>query len=273
MKTQVAHLLHRSLRYLESGDGRPLVLLHAFPLSADQWLPQLHRVPKGWRFIAPDLRGFRGAGPAYEDPGLANLTIDDYADDVVELMVHLDIEKAVVCGLSMGGYVAFGMVRRAPKRLAGLVLANTRSTPDTDEGRAGRDRMIDLANREGTAAIAREMVPKLLGASSRADQPDLEEAVTRLIRMNSVEGIVAGLRALKTRPDSTPLLAGITCPTLVISGDEDVIIPVKDAESMHTAIPGSTLNVLPKVGHLSNLEATAAFSRALDILLPAWTWD
>jgi 3-oxoadipate enol-lactonase len=266
VKTQIAHLLHRSMRYLESGEGRPLVLLHAFPLSADQWLPQLHRVPKGWRFIAPDLRGFRGAGPAFEDPGLGNLSIDDYADDVIELMVHLEIDRAVVCGLSMGGYVAFGMVRRAPKRIAGLVLANTRSTPDTDEGRAGRDRMIDLANREGAAAIAREMVPKLLGATSRANQPDLEEAVTRLIRMNSTEGIVSGLRALKARPDSTPLLNSIACPALVISGDEDAIIPVKDAEAMHAAISGSTLTVLPKVGHLSNLESATNFSKALETL-------
>jgi pimeloyl-ACP methyl ester carboxylesterase len=263
VKTQVANLLHRSLRYLESGEGRPLVLLHAFPLSADQWLPQLHRVPKGWRFIAPDLRGFRGAGPAFEDPGLATLAIDDYADDVIELMVHLEIDRAVVCGLSMGGYVAFGMVRRAPKRIAGLVLANTRATPDTDEGRAGRDKMVDLVNREGPAAIAREMVPKLVGATSRADQPDLEDAVTRLIRMNSTEGIVAGLRALKTRPDSTPVLGAVSCPTLVISADEDVIIPVKEAEAMHAAIPGSTLTVFPKVGHLSNLEASADFSTRL----------
>jgi len=264
MKTQVANLLHRSLRYLETGEGRPLVLLHAFPLSADQWLPQLHRAPPGWRFIAPDLRGFRGAGPAFEDPGLGNLSIDDYADDVIQLMVHLEIDRAVVCGVSMGGYVAFGMLRRAPKRVAGLILANTRATADSDEGRAGRDRMIDLANREGAGAIAREMVPKLLGATSRSNQPDLEDAVHRLIQMNSTEGIVSGLRALKTRPDSTPLLGAITVPTLVISGDEDVIIPSKEAEGLHKAIPGSRLVIFPKVGHLSNLETAGEFSRAVE---------
>jgi len=251
------------VRYLESGEGQALVLLHAFPLSADQWLPQLHRVPKGWRFIAPDLRGFRGAGPAFEDAGLDGLSIDDYADDVIQLMLHLEVERAAVCGVSMGGYVAFGMLRRAPKRVTGLVLANTRATPDTDEARAGRDRMIDLATREGAAAIAREMVPKLLGATSRAEQPDLEDAVHRLIQMNSTEGIVAGLRALKSRPDSTPLLSTISCPTLVISGDEDVIIPSKEAEALHRAIPGSTLKIFPKVGHLSNLETASAFSQTL----------
>jgi 3-oxoadipate enol-lactonase len=268
MKTHTVHLLHRSLRYLESGEGRPVVLLHAFPLSADQWLPKLHRVPNGWRFVAPDLRGFRGSGAAFEDPGLGGaLTIDDYADDVIELMAHLDISRAVIAGVSMGGYVALGILRRAATRVGGLVLANTRATPDTEEGRAGRDKMIALARSEGPAAIAREMLPKLLGATSRSSQPDLEEAVRRLILMNSVEGIVAGLGALKTRPDSTPLLAGITCPTLVISGDEDVIIPSKEAEALHQSILGSTLSVFPKVGHLSNLEAPAEFSKALNHFL------
>src|SRR5262245_35326955 len=136
---------------MESGTegGRVLVLLHAFPLSADQWLPQLHRVPPGWRFIAPDLRGFRGAGAAFEDPGLSNLSIDDYADDVIALLAQLEINRAVIGGVSMGGYVAFGMLRRAPGRISGLLLSNTRATPDSAEARTGRDRMIDLAEREG----------------------------------------------------------------------------------------------------------------------------
>lgn len=263
MNTHVAHLLHRSLRYFEAGSGRSAVLLHAFPLSADQWLPQLHRVPPGWRFIAPDLRGFRGVGPAFEDAGLAGLTMDDYADDVLALLTHLEIDRAVVCGLSMGGYVAFAMRRRAPGRVAGLVLSNTRAAADSDAAREGRDKMIDLARREGAAGIAREMVPKLLGESSRKQQPDLEDAVRRLILVNSTEGIVTALGAMKTRPDSTPLLEAITCPTLVITGEEDVIIPPAEAEAMQRAIPGSSLVMLPKVGHLSNLEAPGEWGKAL----------
>lgn len=263
MNTHVAHLLHRSLRYFEAGSGRSAVLLHAFPLSADQWLPQLHRVPPGWRFIAPDLRGFRGVGPAFEDAGLAGLTMDDYADDVLALLTHLEIDRAVVCGLSMGGYVAFAMRRRAPGRVAGLVLSNTRAAADSDAAREGRDKMIDLARREGAAGIAREMVPKLLGESSRKQQPDLEDAVRRLILVNSTEGIVTALGAMKTRPDSTPLLEAIACPTLVITGEEDVIIPPAEAEAMQRAIPGSSLVMLPKVGHLSNLEAPGEWGKAL----------
>jgi pimeloyl-ACP methyl ester carboxylesterase len=264
VKTHVAHLLHRSLRYFESGSGRALLLLHAFPLSADQWLPQLHRVPPGWRFIAPDLRGFRGVGPAFEDPGLASLSIDDYADDALALLAHLEVDRAVVAGVSMGGYVAFAMCRRAPKRVAGLVLSNTRAAADSDEARAGRDRMIDLVRREGATGVAREMTPKLLGATTRQEQPDLEDAVRRLIVVNSTEAIVGALGALKTRPDATPMLAEIGCPTVIIAGAEDAIVPVAEAEAMHGAIRESSLVVIPRVGHLSNLEAPGLWGRAME---------
>jgi pimeloyl-ACP methyl ester carboxylesterase len=264
VKSQIAHLPHRSLRYLESGAGRTLVLLHAFPLSADQWLPQLHRVPQGWRFIAPDLRGFRGAGAAFEDPGLHGLSIDDYAGDVLALMTHLEIERAVIGGLSMGGYVAFGLLRQAPARVSGLLLANTRSLPDSDEARAGRNRMIALASDEGPSGIAREMLPKLVGETTRTLQPDLLEAVRRLITMNSAEGIAAALGALRDRPDSTPLLSSIEFPTLIIGGAEDTIIPVTEAQAMHKAVPGSSLVVLPRAGHLSNLEDPFGWRTALD---------
>ncbi len=260
MKSQIAHLPHRSLRYLESGEGRALVLLHAFPLSADQWLPQLHRVPPGWRFIAPDLRGFRGAGAAFEDPGLRDLSMDDYADDVLALLTHLEVERAAIGGVSMGGYVAFGMMRRAPGRVSGLLLSNTRATPDAAEVRAGRDTMIALARAEGAAAIADQMVPKLLGETTKAQQPDLADAVRRLILMNSPDAIATALGALRDRPDSTPLLASIACPTLIVAGDEDTIINLNEAAAMQAAIPGSRLAVMRRAGHLGNLEQPVAWS-------------
>ena len=238
-------------------------MLHAFPLSADQWLPQLSRVPPGWRFVAPDLRGFRGAGAAFEDPGMTGLSIDDYAGDVVALMAHLELERAIVAGASMGGYVAFGILRQAPHRVAGLVLSNTRSTPDSAEGRAGRERMIELVKQEGVAGVAREMLPKLLGKSSQAEQPDLVDAVRRLILMNSPDGIVAALGALRDRPDSTPLLSTVAVPTLVIAGAEDTVISVEEHEAMHRAIAGSQLVVFPRSGHLSNLEDPVGWSRAV----------
>lgn len=260
MRTRIATLGERPVRYLEAGSGRPVVWLHAFPLSADQWLPQLARVPDGWHMIAPDLRGFRGSGPGQTlgaTPGsqdLDGLTVDDYAADVLALMTHLRIETAVIGGLSMGGYVAFALYRQAPERVAGLVLANTRATADSAEGQAARDRHIDLVMRQGVAGLARDMLPKLLGATTQRERPDLVELVGRTIAMNSPEAVIAALRALKQRPDSTPLLSSIRCPTTVITGEEDVLIPPVESATMQRAIAGSRLVVVPRAGHLSNLE-------------------
>ena len=263
MLSKVAHLATRSVRYLEAGSGRPLVWLHAFPLSADQWLPQMSRVPPGWRFIAPDLRGFRGAGPAFEDIGLENQTIDGYAADVLELMTHLELEAATIGGLSMGGYVAFAIVHRAPDRVTGLVLANTRAAADSPQGKINRTAMLERLSRDGVSAIADEMVPKLLGETTRRDQPDLVEVVNRLILANTSETIAAAVRAMRERPDSTPLLPRLACPVTLIHGAEDVLIPVAEAERMRDVIPGARLVVLPAVGHLSNLEDPVGFNAAI----------
>jgi pimeloyl-ACP methyl ester carboxylesterase len=262
MITKTAHLPYRSMRYLETGTGRPLVLLHAFPLSADQWLPQLHRVKPGWRVLAPDLRGFRGTGLAYEDAAGA-LTIDDYADDLLTWMVHLDVDRAVIAGVSMGGYVALSIAARAPQRLDGLVLANTRATPDSAEARAGRDRMLTLLAEQGSAGVARDMLPKLLGDTTRREQPDLVHAVERMILANPPEALATAVRALRDRPDRSAVLSAITCPTAVVTGGDDTVIPMADVEAMHAGIAGSTLHVLPRAGHLSNLEAPGPFNDLL----------
>jgi pimeloyl-ACP methyl ester carboxylesterase len=260
MRSSVAHLSTSSVRYLEAGSGRALVLLHAFPLSAEQWLPQLARVPPGWRFVAPDLRGFGGAEPG---PVPGGITMDTYAADVIELMAHLEIPSAVIAGLSMGGYVAFAIARRAPARVAGLVLADTRAAADTADGRAARDRMLALVARDGPPGVAREMLPKLLGETTRRDQPDLIDAVQRLIEHNAPDGIAAAVRAMKDRPDSTPMLSSFTYPVTVVCGEEDVITTVSESDAMHRAIPGSRFVRIPAAGHLSNLENPAAFTAAL----------
>ena len=251
------------MRYHEAGSGRALLLLHAFPLSADQWLPQLHRVPPGWQFVAPDLRGFRGVGPAFVPTGLDDVTMDDYAEDVVALMNHLDIARAVICGLSMGGYVAFALMRRIPDRVFGLVLADTRAAADSAEGRAGRDAMRALLQRDGPAGVARVMLPRLLGETARRDQPDLGDVVQGMIAANAPEAMAAAIAAMKARPDSTPLLSTLACPTLVICGDEDILTPPRESEAMAAAMAAASFVRLPGAGHLSNLEAPLAFNRAL----------
>jgi pimeloyl-ACP methyl ester carboxylesterase len=262
VRSRVANLPARSVRYLEAGSGTPVVLLHAFPLNAEQWLPQLARVPPGVRVVAPDLRGFAGSEPFAGLPS-PSVSMDIYAADVLELMAHLEMPRAVVCGLSMGGYVALAMIRKAPARVSGLLLADTRATADTVEGRAGRDRMLELVAKEGPSAVAVAMVPKLLGETTRREQRDLADAVTRLVESSSKDGIAAAIRAMKDRPDSTSVLASIACPASIVCGDEDMLTPVADSEAMHRAIAGSELVVLPRAGHLSNLENAAAFNDVL----------
>jgi 3-oxoadipate enol-lactonase len=259
VREQVARVGSRSARYLEAGQGRPVILVHSFPLSADQWRRQLGDVPSGWRFIAPDLPGF---GPAPDD-GEAALTIDQHAIHVLALMDQLGIAGAAIVGVSMGGYVALALLRQAADRVTSVVLADTRATADTDDARAGRDRTMALIDRDGVEALAREMLPKLLGATSHRERPEVVTEVRRLIVANRAAGVRAAVQAMRDRPDSTPLLGTIRCPALILCGEEDTLTPPPASEAMHRAIPGSRLVILPRAGHLSNLEAPDEFSGVL----------
>jgi 3-oxoadipate enol-lactonase len=255
----------RPIRYLAAGGGWPVILLHAFPFSADMWRPELERVPEGWHFIAPDLRGF---GPdARAHAGARGRTLDDMAADVMALLDRLEIERAVIGGLSMGGYVTFALFRAAPGRFTGMILADTKPQADTPEGRDGRRRMIEAAQARGSAAVAEMMLPKLLGRTTRTRRPSLAPQVRQMIEREQVEGIVGALEAMMARPDSTPDLARIACPTLVIVGDEDELTPVTDAGTMQDRIARSRLVVLPQAGHLSSLEAPDGFTLAVSDFL------
>jgi 3-oxoadipate enol-lactonase len=250
----------RTLSWLQSGEGSPIVLLHAFPLSAEMWAPQHGTIGQRWHLITPDMRGFgSSSGPPAR-------SIDDHADDVLALLRHLSIERAVIGGLSMGGYVAFALYRRAGQRFRGLVLADTRAEADTDEARANRVKMQQVARERGPSAIADAMIPKLLGASARASQ-EVPERVRALILANRTEGIVDALEAMKTRPDSTTTLATITCPTLAIVGADDELTPVSASEAIAGGIPRASLAIMPQSGHLSNLEQPRAFDAALRAFL------
>ena len=248
-------------RYLEAGEGWPVVLLHAFPLTADMWRPQLDAVPDGWRFIAPDLRGF---GPSQSNPAQ---TMEDLAGGVGELLDALRIESASIGGLSMGGYVMFELLRQDRNRFPRLVLADTRATADTDEGKAGRDKMIDSAHRSGADAVVDEMLPKLVANRSR--RPELEAEIRALARCNSPAALAGALGAMRDRPDSTVLLETIAVPTLIVCGEEDVLTPPTEARSMQSRIRRSNLVILPGAGHLSNMEVPEEFSTALADFLAA----
>jgi 3-oxoadipate enol-lactonase len=253
----------RRQRYLEAGSGWPLVLLHAFPLTADLWRPQLERAPRGWRLLAPDLRGF---GPGVPP---TSASMDEMAADVEAFLDAMEIDKAVIGGLSMGGYVTMALYRRAPARFTGMLLANTRPGPDSEDGRAARNAMIALVRTKGSRAVADQMLPKLLGTTSQRARPQLAALVRRLIEGNSPDGIAAAIEGLRDRPDSTAVLQGVSVPAMVITGEEDAIIPVSESEAMAAALARSQLVILPAAGHLSSLEVPDDFSEALGTFLQA----
>jgi pimeloyl-ACP methyl ester carboxylesterase len=235
-----------------------LLLIHGFPLTARMWEPQLDLAELGWRVVVPQLRGFDG--PPVDDVATS---VDDYAGDVIDLLDALHIEQAVIGGLSMGGYITLAVFRHAPRYFRGMILADTRAQADTPEGVDGRKRMLELVRESGAAAAADEMLPRLIGASTRASRPDVERTLRSLILSNSTETIAGAIMALMTRPDATPLLPTIHCPTLVVVGDEDVITPPAASEEIARAIAGAELTIIPRAGHMSNLEQPAPFNLAV----------
>jgi 3-oxoadipate enol-lactonase len=238
-----------------------VVLIHAFPLNAALWRPQIERAPTGWRFITPDLPGF---GRSRLDPAR---TMEEMARAVLDVLDVERIERAVIGGLSMGGYVTFALFRLAPERFSGMILADTRATADNEQQWQARQTMLASVRAKGPSAVADEMLPKLLGATSQRERPGLAASVRAMIERNSPEAIAGAVESMMARPDSRPLLASIAVPTLVLCGEEDVLTPPSDSDALHAGIPGSRLVSIEKAGHLSSIEAPDQFSFALNSYL------
>jgi len=251
-------------RYLQahpSGAARrrgALVLLHAFPLNARMWERQLTLADAGWHVIVPQLRGFDGGTGERQAS-----SVDDYAGDVIDLLDSLHIDEAVIGGLSMGGYIAFAVLRHAARYVHALVLADTKSQADSPEAIEGRKRLLQTLDAHGAAGVADEMIPKLLGETTRRERPEVVAQVRELVLASSAAAIGAAIRALMSRPDSTPLLPTIHVPTLILVGVEDTVTPVANALEMQRGISGAELVQIPAAGHLSNLEQPEAFDAAL----------
>ena len=230
------------------------------------WEPQLAMAENGWRVLAPHFRGMDDpAAAASESTPAAWPTpkADDYAGDVIDLLDSLKVEDAVFVGLSMGGYVSFSLFRLAARYVRGLVLADTRATADTPEGIEGRRRLLGVLRERGAAAVADEMIPKLLGATTQREQPAVADRIRSLALSNPATAIAGAIHVLMTRPDSTETLASIHCPTLIIVGEEDTLTPPAMSRDMLRAIGGSELTVLPKAGHLASIETPELFNAAL----------
>lgn len=248
--------------YLSYADNTPehnVLFIHGYPLSSLIWAPQLDELGGVAYCVAPDLRGFGESGT----PG-GDVTMADYADDCIALLDELGLEDpVVVCGLSMGGYVALELQRRYPDRVSALILASTKAGADSDEAKAGRDKAAQTARDQGVEAIAASMLPKMLAAATYAEKPELVADVHEILRSASVDGVVGALGAMRDRVDSTPLLARIGVPTLVLHGRDDTLMPPAEAERLAAGIPGAKLTVIPDAGHLVNLEQHEAFNDAI----------
>jgi 3-oxoadipate enol-lactonase len=246
------------MAYTNTGIGRPVVLIHGYPFNRTLWTEQVTALSNSYRVIAPDLRGF-GESDSSDGPA----TMNRMAHDVAELLDHLEVSRAVIGGLSMGGYVALAFYKQFPSRVRSLVLADTRAQADTEEAKQTRVQQAEKALSEGMAGIADAMLPKLLTPETVSKRPEIVKRVRDMMLKTKPEGAAAALLGMAEREDQTPLLSKISVPALIIVGAEDAITPVADSEKMHQAIAGSRLVVLENAGHVSNLEQTEKFNEAL----------
>lgn len=248
-----------TLAYDDAGSGRAVLFVHGWPLDRTIWLGQLGGLATHARCIVPDLRGFGGS---VGDAG-GDVTIDDHADDLVRLLDTLAIPRAIVCGLSMGGYIALALLARHPSRVNGLILADTRASADSAEQRATRERLIAFVQAQGVAALADQQLEKMVGATTRAARPELCDMLRGMMAAAPARSVTGAQRAMLMRRDWTAALASITVPTLVVAGAEDAIMPVAEQRAMAAAIPGALWVEVPGAGHVAPFERPAAFNHAV----------
>jgi 3-oxoadipate enol-lactonase len=237
------------LAFHEFGAGFPIVWIHGFPLSSAVFLPQT-RI-EGYRHLRPDLRGFGNTPPRRQ------MTMADYANDIVALLDHLRIDRTMVAGLSMGGYIVMELLRVMPERIAGLILMDTRETPDNEEARKNRYKSADEVEGRGVRTVIDSMLPKMVVSDST------KPLARSIMESASKEGIVAALKAMAERPDSTETVRAVRAPTLITVGEHDTITPVGDAQRM-ASLMGAELVIIPDAAHLANLEKPEEFNRSVE---------
>ena len=245
---------------IESGRGRAVVLLHAFPLNATMWMPQREALgASGNRVLTPDQRGFGGSQLGHDEPSL-----DEVADDIATMLDAKKIARAVIGGLSMGGYVAMAFWRRHRDRVEALVLADTKAGADPPEAAANRLRIADQVLADGSSKLlVEELLPKLIGATTAEKRALILGRVKALVETAPPPAVAWAQRAMAARPDSTETLRTVDVPTLVVVGEEDVISPPADAQAMADAIPGARLVAIPASGHLTAVETPDEFNSAV----------
>jgi pimeloyl-ACP methyl ester carboxylesterase len=235
-----------------------LVLLHAFPLNRRMWKKQCEGLMGRFQVFAPDLPGFGQSPLLKSEP-----TLSAYAKTVVNMMDQYELDQAILGGCSMGGYIALQLVKEYPERFRGLILCDTKATADTEEARQNRYTAIENARTKGLKPLAETMVPMLLGKETKATKPELVKGISEAIVSNPVNAIVHAQTAMANRNDFTPLLETITCPTLLVFGEDDGITPPDIGRELQRLISGSELLVVERAGHLSPLEQPEAVNEKI----------
>jgi len=236
----------------------PVVLIHGFPFSHEMWNPQIEVLNSNFRVVAYDVRGH-----GKSEVGDGQYTIELFVDDLIALLDHLQIRKVVLCGLSMGGYIALRAIERNPERVLALVLCDTMAEADSNETKVRRATTIRNVKKDGVRAFAEGFLKSVFAPQSFISKPDDVELIKRTIESNSPLGICGTLLAMAGRTDTTSALAKISVQTLILVGERDTLIPPSKSQAMHDKIPNSKLHIISNAAHLSNLENPEEFNRHL----------
>lgn len=268
-KTKESHpsiaLNNFHLSYDDAGQGStPIIFLHGYPFDKSMWQGQIDFLKNSYRSIACDIRGF---GKSKDEESV--LTIDLFAEDLIAFMDKLKIDKAIVCGLSMGGYIALNAMKRFPARFAALILCDTQCIADTAVAKEKRYKTIDEIAVTGTAGFNEGFIKSVFHKDSLTNKKELVDQLRRVVFSNSKHIIMQGLMALAMRSETCSALNQITVPTLILCGKEDGVTPLAQSEMMHAAIKGSILRVIDHAGHVSNLEQPDEFNKHLIHFLSA----
>jgi len=252
------------IAYEVLGDGPPVVLLHPFPASHGIWLPAAQHLIARYQLILPDLRGHGESGVG-EGPA----TMQKHAADISRVMDDLEIGRAAMAGVSIGGYILFEFWRQYRGRVAALALCDTKAGADAPPARAARLQAAAEVLERGVEPFVDSMLPKLIGETTRHARPDLVDAARSMMLKMSPEDISLVQRGMAERPDSVPTLKTINVPTLILTGDEDVITGVAEGQSMQQNISGSQMRVIGKAGHYAVWEQPEEAGKCLRQFLDA----
>jgi 3-oxoadipate enol-lactonase len=249
-----------TINYTERGlpQGIPVTFIHGFPFDHTMWEPQMKALPNQFRAITYDVRGHGDS-----DVGDGQYSIEFFVDDLINLLDHLVIEKTILCGLSMGGYIALRAYERHPDRFKALVLCDTKSEPDSNEAKLKRSATVRNVKTNGVAPFADEFAVSIFAPQTFQKHPEIVESIKEIIKSNSPIGICGASLALGCRTDTTPALPGINVPTLLLVGEHDKLTPPAVVEAMHKRISGSAYYVIPEAAHMSNLENAPESNRYL----------